>query len=493
MKALQINPKDNVAVALEEIKLGEAMIINNATVVVKENIPKGHKFAVNDIKKGSEVIKYGYPIGTAKCDVPAGNYIHTNQLKSGICDRVNYTYSPKYEMPKQTQPRSFLGYRRENGKVGVRNEIWIIPTVGCVNSIACSVEKQAQSLATGFIDGIYAFNHAYGCSQLGSDQEMTLDFLCGLINNPNAGGVLVMGLGCENGNIEELKKRLGEYNEQRVKFIVCQETDDEVHESLEMIQQLCRYVSTFKREPCFTSELVIGLKCGGSDGFSGITANPVLGHVTDKIASEGGSAILTEVPEMFGAETILMNRCKNETVFNKTVRLISDFKEYFKRYNEPIDENPSPGNKAGGITTLAEKSLGCVQKGGNAVVQDVLNYSECIKEKGLSLLQAPGNDLVASCALAASGAQIIVFTTGRGTPFGCPVPTLKVSSNTELFNKKRSWIDFDAGKVLSGDSYEESAENLYNLILSVASGEINAKAEELDKHSLAIFKDGVTL
>lgn len=493
MKALQINPKDNVAVALEEIKLGETITINKTKVVVKENIPKGHKFAVNSIKNGGEVIKYGYPIGIVKCDVPIGGYIHTNQLKSGISDSVNYTYSPNYEMTKQTQPRSFFGYRRENGRVGVRNEIWIIPTVGCVNSIACSVEKQAQSLATGSIDGIYAFNHAYGCSQLGNDQEMTLDFLCGLINNPNAGGVLVMGLGCENGNVEELKKKLGEYDERRVKFVVCQETDDEIHESLKLIRQLCCYASRFKREPCSSSELIIGLKCGGSDGFSGITANPVLGRVTDKITAEGGSAILTEVPEMFGAETILMNRCKNEAVFNKTVRLINDFKSYFKRYNEPVDENPSPGNKAGGITTLAEKSLGCVQKSGNAVVSDVLNYSERVMEKGLSLLQAPGNDLVASCTLAASGAQIIVFTTGRGTPFGCPVPTLKVSSNTEIFNKKCSWIDFDAGKVLSGGSYEETAEELYKLILSVASGETKAKAEGLDKHNLAIFKDGVTL
>lgn len=495
MRALKINCRDNVAVALEELKAGDCIDIDGAAVILKNDIPAGHKIALKSIEANESVIKYGYPIGTATRRIIAGEHIHSAELHSSLSGISQYAYTPALSPSAPLPAGTFSGYIRENGAVGIRNEVWIIPTVGCVNAIACSVERLSQKFKTAAIDGIYAYNHPYGCSQLGDDQAATLDFLCGLIRHPNAGAVLVLGLGCENGNIKELKKRLGDYCSDRVKFLVCQDEENEIDSALEKMEELCRYAGRAERVPCPTSKLVIGLKCGGSDGFSGITANPLLGMLTNRIISEGGSAILTEVPEMFGAETVLMNRCRTAEVFEKTVSLINDFKSYFMSYGEPIDENPSPGNKEGGITTLAEKSLGCIQKGGTAAVEDVLHYSEPIKikKRGLSLLQSPGNDLVASCALVASGAQIVLFTTGRGTPFGCPVPTVKISTNNSLFERKKNWIDFNAGALLNGVSGTELCGSLYRFVISLASGEIKAKSELLDKHSLAIFKNGVTL
>lgn len=493
MKALQIHPADNVAVALEPLAAGETVTAGGQTILLRTPIPAGHKLALTALQPGDSVIKYGYPIGVAVQPVAAGEHVHSAQLHSALGGVTDYRYTPQQLSASPRSPGVFAGFQRADGQVGIRNEVWILPTVGCINAIACAVEQQAQVYKTGFIDGIYAYTHPYGCSQLGDDQNLTLDFLCGLIRHPNAGAVLVLGLGCENGNIAELQKRLGNYDPRRVRFLVCQEQEDEIAAAREALQKLCAYAAQAQRTPCSTEKLVIGLKCGGSDGFSGITANPLLGALTDRITAEGGSALLTEVPEMFGAETILMSRCRSETVFRETVELINGFKRYFQRYGEPVDENPSPGNKAGGITTLAEKSLGCIQKGGSAVIEDVLRYGQPVRRRGLSLLQAPGNDLVASGALAASGAQLVLFTTGRGTPFGCPVPTVKLSSNTPLYEKKNRWIDFDAGQLLHGVSRETLTDTLYRYVLALASGELRAKSESLDKHSLAIFKDGVTL
>ena len=492
MKCIKINPSDSVAVALVELKKGEKVTVDRKEIELKTDIPAGHKFSLKEIKKDENIIKYAYPIGHAKADIAAGEHIHTHNTKSNLSDIKEYTYSPDFsEMPKATA-KTFMGYVRENGDVGIRNEIWIIPTVGCVNSVVKAIENGAKQYATGSIDGIYSYNHPYGCSQLGDDMVNTLKYLSGLINHPNAAAVLVVSLGCENGNIGELKKVLGEYDENRVKFLVCQDSKDEISEGIEIVKGLSEYALKFKREECSATRLKIGLKCGGSDGFSGITANALVGAFSDMLIGMGGSTVLTEVPEMFGAETILMNRCRNEKLFDKTVDLINNFKKYFMRYGEKIDENPSPGNKAGGITTLEDKSLGCVQKGGTAPVEDVLNYGEKIKEKGLSLLKAPGNDLVASNALAVSGCQLVLFTTGRGTPFGCPVPTLKISSNTPLFEKKRAWIDFNAGQLLENKNMNELANEFFDFVTEVCSGE-KTRSELLDKTELAIFKDGVTL
>lgn len=493
MKAIKIHPNDNVAVAVTDIVEQESLNIQGETVITSAFIPAGHKFALRTIASGENVIKYGFPIGHAKENIISGSHVHSHNVKSNLGDLLEYTYEPNVQDIPSRPSKSFMGYRRKDGKVGIRNEVWIVPTVGCVNSIVREIESRSQQFMTPSIDGIYSYNHPYGCSQLGQDWQMTLEYLCGLIRHPNAGAVLVVGLGCENGNINELKKFLGEYDSDRVKFLVCQDEEDEIAKGVELMQELCAFANGFARESCPASELIIGLKCGGSDGFSGITANPLLGCISDTLIAQGGSTILTEVPEMFGAETILMNRCRNQELFEKTVHLINDFKQYFMRYGEKVDENPSPGNKAGGITTLEDKSLGCVQKGGTSPVEDVLAYAEPIKKHGLSLLNAPGNDLVASNALMASGAHMVLFTTGRGTPFGCPIPTVKVSSNTPLYIKKEAWIDFNAGALLDGVPMEELTEEFFEYILRLASGETYAKSEKLDKHELAIFKDGVTL
>lgn len=489
---LKIHPDDKVAVALKPLSAGDVLSIDGKELILSEDIPQGHKFALTSLAEGEPVIKYGSPIGLAKKAIPAGSWIHTHNMKTGLGDLLSYRYNPNITPLSPSEERYFQGFRRTNGKVGVRNEIWIIPTVGCVNNIATAIEKKAQRFVHGSIDAIAAFPHPYGCSQMGDDQEHTRQILADLINHPNAGGVLVLGLGCENSNIDELKKYIGTYDENRVKFLVCQESEDEIADGLAIVKALSEYAGSLQREPVSCSELIIGMKCGGSDGLSGITANPTVGVFSDLLISRGGTTILTEVPEMFGAETLLMNRCKNEKLFEKTVHLINDFKNYFTSHNQTIYENPSPGNKKGGISTLEDKSMGCTQKSGSAPVCGVLAYGEPVKEKGLNLLSAPGNDLVASTALAASGAHIVLFTTGRGTPFASPVPTVKISSNSQLAGKKSNWIDFNCGVLVEDTPLFELGETLFDYVMEVASGK-QVKAEENGFHDMAIFKQGVTL
>lgn len=489
---IRIHEDDNVAVALRPIAQGEELTVGQYQVTTLEEIPQGHKFALKPIAAGSEVIKYGFRIGFAKEDVQAGGWVHVHNLKTALGDLLSYTYEPVESALQDTEHAYFDGFRRADGKVGVRNELWIIPTVGCVNSIAKALEKKAQKFVGGTVEEVVAFTHPYGCSQMGDDQENTRTLLADMINHPNAGGVLVLGLGCENSNIPVLKEYIGEYDEQRVKFLQCQDVEDEQAAAMELLEELAAYAGAFSREKIDASELIIGMKCGGSDGLSGITANPTVGGFSDILISKGGTTILTEVPEMFGAETILMNRCETPELFDKTVNLINDFKNYFTSHNQTIYENPSPGNKKGGISTLEDKSLGCTQKSGSAPVKGVLAYGEPVKVKGLNLLSAPGNDLVASTALAVSGAHIVLFTTGRGTPFASPVPTVKISSNTKLAGHKDNWIDFNAGRMVEDKTKEELAQELFNYVLEVASGK-KVKAEEAGFHDMAIFKQGVTL
>ena len=489
---IKIHPSDQVAVALTALPAGTSIETDGANILLLEDIPQGHKFALVPISEGEPVIKYGSPIGIAKESIPQGAWIHTHNMKTGLGELLNYQYHKHTSSLKPSKDRYFQGYRRSDGKVGIRNEIWIIPTVGCVNNIATSLASMADKVKPANIDAVVAFPHPYGCSQMGDDQENTREILADLVNHPNAGGVLVLGLGCENSNIEELKKYIGSYAENRVKFIVAQDYNDEFTVGMAYLNSLMSYASTFKREPISCSELIIGMKCGGSDGLSGITANPTVGAFSDILISKGGTTILTEVPEMFGAETLLMNRCENEELFLKTVALINDFKTYFKNHDQTIYENPSPGNKKGGISTLEDKSLGCTQKSGTAPVRGVLKYGEPVTEKGLNLLNAPGNDLVASTALAASGAHIVLFTTGRGTPFACPVPTVKISSNTALYEKKGNWIDFNCGSLVEDKTLQELSEELFDYVISIASGE-KTKAELAGFHDMAIFKQGVTL
>ena len=486
--AIIIHPADSVAVAVHALCAGTEV----CGVTLRQAIPAGHKFARVPIAAGENVIKYGFPIGHTVRTVAPGEWIHSHNLKTNLAGTLSYEYRPDWTEQNVPCDRVFEGYQRADGRVGIRNEVWIIPTVGCVNAIARRVEDAAQPLCTGSIDGIYAYTHPYGCSQLGDDQLRTQKALSGLIRHPNAGAVLVLGLGCENNGIDALREVLGPVDPARVQFLNCADERDETEAALALLKPLCAQAAKAVRTACPVSDLVLGLKCGGSDGFSGITANPLLGRLTDRLTAAGGAALLTEVPEMFGAETILMNRCRSEAVFRDTVALINDFKSYFLSYGQPVGENPSPGNKAGGITTLEEKSLGCIQKGGSAPVEAVLRYGDAAG-RGLQLLQSSGNDLVSAAALAMSGAQMVLFTTGRGTPFACPVPTMKISSNPALAARKPGWIDFDAGQLLEGVPMDTLADRLLDQVIAVASGTAHTHSEALDKHDLAIFKDGVTL
>ncbi len=493
-------------------------------VIAAQNIPAGHKMAIRSIPAGSQVIKYGFPIGIATEDIPQGCWVHTHNIRTGLGEMLDYTYEPAVAAswgasgtsvsgpsisgspipdssilspsisasPLQALPRTFQGFLRPDGRAGVRNEIWIIPTVGCVNDVASAIAREAKTYLKGSVEDVIAFSHPYGCSQMAEDQENTRQILADLIRHPNAGGVLVLGLGCENSNIEVLKPYLGDYDPNRVRFLVAQEQEDEIGEACQLVRELIDYAADFSRTAVPAEKLVVGLKCGGSDGFSGITANPLVGRFSDLLISQGGTTILTEVPEMFGAETLLMNRCANEALFRKTVDLINDFKNYFTSHGQTIYENPSPGNKKGGISTLEDKSLGCTQKSGSAPVMGVLAYGDRVATPGLNLLSAPGNDLVASTALAAAGAQIVLFTTGRGTPFASPVPTVKISSNSPLAAKKSNWIDYNAGVLAEGSSLAEEAPKLFNYVLEVASGR-RVCSERAGYHDMAIFKQGVTL
>ena len=484
MKFIKINPADNVAIAVQDVETASGFV------------PAGHKVALRDLAEGEDVIKYGFPIGHLLTSVPEGGIIDHTNLKTNLEGLLDYTYEPELtEIAPASSPAFFKGFRRKNGSAGIRNELWIIPTVGCVNGVAQNIQKLFEKEMSDYpsIEKVIAFPHNYGCSQLGGDHENTRNILADMVHHPNAAGVLVVALGCENNQLSSFRELVGEVDETRVKFMESQKVQgDEVEHGLQLLREIAAAAKDDIREDIPVSELKVGLKCGGSDGFSGITANPLLGRFSDWIVSQGGTTVLTEVPEMFGAETILMARCQDKSVFDKTVRLINDFKDYFIKNDQPVYENPSPGNKAGGISTLEEKSLGCTQKSGSSVVRDVLLYGERLKAKGLNLLSAPGNDLVASTALAAAGCQIVLFTTGRGTPFGTFVPTAKISTNSTLAARKPLWIDFNAGAILEGTSAEEVDAAFIDFVTRVASGE-PVNNEKSGYSEIAIFKSGVTL
>ena len=492
MKLIRIHPDDNVAVALEDIRSGETVEIGSLTVTALEDVSRGHKIALQRIPAGEPVVKYGNPIGIAKEAIAAGAWVHVHNVRTGLSESAEYTYNHKtFPMP-DVKPRTFMGYLREDGRAAVRNELWIIPTVGCVNSVAAALVRENQHLVKGSIDGLCTFSHPYGCSQMGDDHAQTRKLLAALVRHPNAGGVLVLSLGCENLTQEQFKAELGEWDDRRVKFLVCQQVEDEFAAGAKLLEELADYAGQFRREELPASKLVVGMKCGGSDGLSGITANPTVGRFSDRLTALGGTTVLTEVPEMFGAENILFSRCENEAVFRKAVDMVNRFKDYFVSHGQVVYENPSPGNKAGGITTLEDKSCGCVQKGGSAQIVDVLEYAEPVTRKGLNLLSGPGNDLVSATDLTAAGAHIILFTTGRGTPFGAPAPTVKISTNTPLYEKKHGWIDFNAGTVAQGESLDDAGERLLDFVLEIASGK-KTLSEERGAREIAIFKDGVTL
>ena len=492
---IKINECDNVIIALRDYKKDEVIDLEDEKITLLEDINRGHKIAIKNINKGENIVKYGLPIGYALEDIKIGSWVHTHNTKTNLKDLNTYSYTPKFTDRKlDLEDIKVNVYKRKNGDVGVRNELWIVPTVGCVNGIAQRI-KEAFLAEVGEleIDDINVLTHNYGCSQLGEDHINTRIILQNTVKHPNAGGVLVLGLGCENNQVAEFEKTLGEYDRERVKFLISQEVDDEIEIGKNILLDLYNKMKNDKREEVSISEINFGLECGGSDGLSGITANPMLGYFSDYIIALGGTTVLTEVPEMFGAETLLMERCKDEETFEKCVHMINDFKEYFIKNGQEIYENPSPGNKKGGITTLEDKSLGCTQKSGTSKVIDVLKYGEVLKEKGLNLLSAPGNDLVATTALAAAKCHLVLFTTGRGNPYGGYVPTVKISTNTQLYEKKRKWIDFNAGRIVTENmSFEEITKEFIDYIVSVINGE-KTNNEKNRFQEIAIFKSGVTL
>ena len=509
---IKINKADNVAVALEELQKGTIIALDGDEIELKDTIPYGHKFLLTDLQEGENVIKYGYPIGHLKASREKGSLVNDLHIATNLSGLLDYTYTPVFsasdlangsdchvDYPTDGLPTTFRGYRRKSGEVGIRNELWVIPTVGCVNGCVNQIVEELKR-ELGFQNGqkkgverIVGFNHNYGCSQLSEDHENTRKILRDMVLHPNAGAVLVVGLGCENNQPAKFRELLGDYDEDRIRFMVTQEVDgDEVLEGVNICKELYSLANSDEREEIPLSELRIGLKCGGSDGLSGITGNPLLGVLSDYVVSLGGTSVLTEVPEMFGAETILMNRCADQGLFDQTVRLINDFKSYFLSHGEPVGENPSPGNKAGGISTLEDKALGCTQKCGKSAVRGVLSYGDRLSAKGLNLLSAPGNDLVASTALASCGCHIVLFTTGRGTPFGTFVPTMKISTNSSLAQRKPRWIDFNAGVLVEGASMEETFKSFTRKVVAIANGE-QTWNEQKDYQEISIFKNGVTL
>ncbi|GGZ22243.1 UxaA family hydrolase [Asticcacaulis endophyticus] len=494
IRYVRVHDTDHVVIAVEELPAGTVIDIDGQPPLVLEaDIPKGHKLALYDIPAGQDVLKFGFVIGHASVDIKRGEHIHSHNLVTSLSGVEDYDYQPKPAPKPGDAPdaHTFMGYRRSDGRVGIRNEIWILCTVGCVARTSERLAKIAGERFKDRVDGVFALTHPLGCSQLGDDLDHTRKLLAALASHPNAGGVLIVGLGCENNQLSALIREVVREPD-RLRYFAAQMVDDEHEAGLEALEELVAVVEKDQREECQVSDLVIGVKCGGSDGFSGLTANPLVGKIADRVALAGGKSIMTEIPEIFGAERILMARAKDEAVFHGIVDVVNDFKQYFLDHKQPVFENPSPGNKAGGITTLEEKSLGAVQKGGLSQLNEVLRYGERATVPGLSLLEAPGNDAVSSTALTAAGAVIVLFTTGRGTPLGFPAPTLKIASNTALANKKPHWIDFNAGQALEGKTLDQTADDLMDLILKTASGQPSCN-EKNEEREIAIWKNGVTL
>ena len=490
IRALRIDDADNVATLLEDGRAGESIVVGDLSVRLREDVAQGHKVALAAVAAGEALIKYGAPIGLATRAIAAGEHVHSDNLATALSGRIDYRYEPA---PAATPPGAatrFMGYRRADGRVGTRNEIWILPTVGCVARTSERIAAKAAAALGDAVDGVHAFMHPFGCSQLGHDLDGTRAILASLACHPNAGGVLIVGLGCENNQIAQLLEAVPAWRRPAIRTLVTQQSGDEVAEGCALVAELAE-AARCERSEVGLESLVLGVKCGGSDGLSGLTANPLVGRISDRVTAAGGRVILTETPEMFGAEQVLMNRAAEPRIFEAIVGLVNDFKQYFIDHGEPVSDNPSPGNVAGGITTLEEKSLGAVQKAGRAPVADVIAYGARASVAGLTLLESPGNDAVSATALAAAGATAILFTTGRGTPLGFPVPTIKIASNSDLARRKPGWIDFDAGVVID-DGFDAAEAALLDRIADIASGAETA-AERNGEREIAIWKRGVTL
>lgn len=487
-----LDSDDNVGVAVQQLPEGTEIAAN---VILAEAIPAGHKFSLCDMDAGESVIKYGVPIGTATTRIPAGKWVHVHNVKTNLSDEDSFEYHPiTTSLPKPDDTVSFMGYRRASGEFGIRNEVWIIPTVGCVNWLAERLAAKGNSAKPQGVDRVVALTHPYGCSQLGQDHENVRTILCDLARHPNAAAIFFIGLGCENNVMADFRALVESHPDRcsHIAYMVAQEVKNELEVGCTILDDLIQSAGNAKREEVPIDKLCVGMKCGASDGLSGITANPLLGAFSDWLVARGGRVILTEVPEMFGAEDNLLNRSKTRDVFERGVAMIKNFKQYFLRYGQPVYENPSPGNKEGGITTLEDKSVGCTQKSGTAVVADILPYGGMATKSGVTLLSGPGNDLVSVSALTAAGAHMVLFSTGRGNPLGAPVPVIKVSSNRELARRKGHWIDFDASPIIERSDNSDLLDRFVSTVTTTASGS-QTKSEKAGFHDFTIFKDGVTL
>ncbi|MDP1559944.1 MAG: altronate dehydratase family protein [Pirellulaceae bacterium] len=515
----RLHPQDNVVVSLQGSETGspwEEELANGGpdravgtTVVAMEPIPAGHKMAIRPIAAGQWVIKYGLPIGLAQTDIAVGQRVHVHNVKTGLDAGIatQPDWEPLPAAPLTTpilttgdDPNQFLGYLRENGQVAIRNEIWILNTVGCVNQTAQQLAAWANRTLVGRVpnlDGVYAFSHPYGCSQLGDDLQATRNILSGLTRHPHAAAVLFLGLGCENNQLQMQLDAIGPEALKKVRWFSTQDVSDEMEQGRQWLTEMAQQISRYTRQPLPANKLILGMKCGGSDGFSGLTANPLLGRIADWHCAMGGTSLLTEVPEMFGAEPVLLGRCDQPSTRTAVDQMIETFKDYFRQHDQPISENPSPGNKDGGLTTLEEKSLGCVQKGGTAaLIKQCVPYGGQASAElgGLGMVNGPGNDGVSITALTAAGAHLVLFTTGRGTPMGAPAPTMKIATNPTLAKQKPGWIDFSAGDFITGTAtLDELRDRLWEQILRVASGQQEAKNELNGYREIAIWKIGVTV
>lgn len=545
-RIVQIHPDDNVLVALEDLEQGEQIEFNGRPITLTNRIEAKHKFAINDMAVDDKILMYGILVGKAVEPVPAGGVLTVDNVKHQVSSFSKKSEQVNWQAPDVSdwKEKTFMGFHRADGQVGTANYWLVIPLVFCENRNVNTI-KQAfveelgfgnqdvyksyvqqmvelyQSGSTGDIetlpfketelsqrsklfdniDGIRFLTHEGGCGGIRQDSEALCGLLAGYINNPNVAGATVLSLGCQNAQISILEEKLKATNPDFSKPLIILEQQKEGTEQDMLVKAIKKTflnlieADKLKRQPAPLSKLVIGLECGGSDGFSGISANPSVGHVSDLIVALGGKSILSEFPELCGVEQELINRCVDEKTADKFAHLMKTYSDAAEAVGSGFDMNPSPGNIKDGLITDAIKSAGAAKKGGTSPVVDVLDYSEYATKPGLNLLCTPGNDVESTTAMAGSGANIILFTTGLGTPTGNPVtPVIKISSNSKLAQKMPDIIDVDTGPVIAGEkTIEEMGADMLDHIIEVASGNIKTKAMELDQADFIPWKRGVSL
>lgn len=499
MSAIKLYPQDTVALATSELKKGQTVTVDGETITLLDDIPNAHKIALKDFETGEAVRKYDNIIGYASKPIKKGEWIHSHNEVTGLGKSKEYTYdfNPISIFPGESD-KTFMGYDRADGGAGIRNHLAIISTVFCANGPLRKLARMAEAKypATENFDGIIAFDQEFGCSQTGKDLVTTCKIIAGIAKNANFGGVLLVSNGCEMAIPSVLEQYMGDYDKKRIRTLTLQEVEDEFTAGMELIDEIMEEMKDDKRTPININRLHIAMNCGGSDGYSGITANTLLGTLCDTLVKEGAIMNMTEVPEMMGAEHILMNRAADKSIFDDIVKMMYDYDAYFARYGEKAADNPTQGNKAGGLTTLEEKSLGCIQKGGHCAVMEVLEYGERATKNGFVLVSGPGNDLAGVSGQIAAGAVLTIFTTGRGTPCGFAGPTFRLASNTALATRKSNWIDYDAGRLLTAKTPEEVEalnKELYDAIMATVNGQYRTRTEENGYYILGALKDGVTL